>query len=249
MAQSKGFVSDLIAWNALIYGLVQSHEVMEAFKVFQGILDSRIQPNQVTIAALLPACGSAGSAKWGREIHGFICRKGFDINVFIASALIDMYSKGGSVKDAQNVFDKIPCKNVASWNAMIDCYGKCGMIDSSMELFKKMQEQGLQPNEVTFTCILSACSHSGSVQKGLEIFISMKECYGIEAGVKHYASIVDLFCRFGRMVEAYEFIKAMSIQVIESIARAFGEFGMPFETSMKKSVYSKTTSMQVTSAA
>ncbi|CAL0301302.1 unnamed protein product [Lupinus luteus] len=219
--KKEGFIPDLIAWNALISGLVQSHEVMEAFKVFQEMLVSRIQPNQVTIAALLPACGSAGSIKWGREIHGFICRKGFDINVFIASALIDMYSKVGSVKDAQNVFNKIPCKNIASWNAMIDCYGKCGMVDSSMDLFQKMQEEGLQPNEVTCTCILSACSHSGNVQKGLEIFKSMKECYGIEPSVQHYASIVDLFCRFGRMVEAYEFIKAMPMQVTESIAGAF----------------------------
>ncbi|XP_061342683.1 pentatricopeptide repeat-containing protein At5g59600-like [Gastrolobium bilobum] len=219
--KKEGFVLDLVAWNALISGFVQNDLVREAFKLFQQMLLSRIEPNQVTIAALLPACGSTGSIKGGREIHGFICRKGFDVNVFIASALIDMYSKCGSSKDARNVFDKIPCKNVASWNAMIDCYGKCGMVDSSMELFKKMYEEGLQPNEVTFTCILSACSHSGSVQKGLEIFISMKECYGIEISMQHYACVVDLLCRSGKTVEAYEFLKAMPIQVTESIAGAF----------------------------
>lgn len=217
----EGFIPDLVAWNALISGFVQIDQVGEAFKLFRQMLVSRIYPNQVTIAALLPACGSASSVKWGREIHGFICRKGFDVNVFIASALIDVYSKCGSLKDAQNVFDKIPCKNVASWNAMIDCYGKCGMVDSSMELFNKMQEEGLQPNEVTFTCILSACSHSGSVQNGLEIFTSMKECYGIEVSMQHYACVVDLFCRSGKIVEAYEFLKAMPIQVTESIAGAF----------------------------
>ncbi|KAK7245547.1 hypothetical protein RIF29_40394 [Crotalaria pallida] len=220
--KKEGFVPDLIAWNAMISGFVQNRKVMEAFKVFREMLVSGIQPNQVTIVALLPACGSAGSGiKLGREIHGFIFRKGFDHNVFIASALIDMYSKSGSFIDAQNVFDKIPCKNVASWNALIDCYGKCGMVDASMELFRKMQEEGLQPNEVTFTCVLSACSHSGSVQKGLEIFKSMKECYGVEAGILHYASVVDLFCRSGRMVEAYEFIKVMPIPFTESIAGAF----------------------------
>jgi pentatricopeptide repeat protein len=105
--------------------------------------------------------------------------------------------------------------------AMIDCYGKCGMVDSSIELFTKMKEQGLQPNEVTFTCILSACSHSGSVKNGLEIFASMRECYGAEMSTKHYACVVDLFCRSGKIVEAYEFLKAISIQVTESIAAAF----------------------------
>ena len=217
----EGFVPDLVAWNALISGFVQNHKDMDAFKLFREMLNSGIQPNQVTIAALLPACGSAGSIKWGREIHGFVLREGFDVNVFIASALIDMYSKGGNLQDAQNVFDKIPCKNVASWNAMIDCYGKCGMVDSSMELFKRMQQEGLQPNEVTFTCLLSACSHSGSVQKGLEIFRSVQERYGIEASLQHCACVVDLFCRSGKTAEAYEFLKTMPIQVTESIAGAF----------------------------
>jgi len=217
----EGVVPEVVAWNALISGLVQSHQVREAFKMFREMILSGSQPNQVTVVALLPACGSEGCIKWGREIHGFVCRKGFDANVFIASALIDMYSKCGSLKDAQNVFDKIPYKNVASWNAMIGCYGKCGMVDSSLELFKRMQEEGLQPNEVSFTCILSACSHSGLVQKGLEIFSSMNECYGIEVSMKHYACVVDLLCRSGRTVEAYDFFKALPIQVTESMVGAF----------------------------
>ncbi|KAK7380561.1 hypothetical protein VNO78_33075 [Psophocarpus tetragonolobus] len=217
----EGVVADVVTWNALISGFVQNHQVMEAFKMFQEMILSAIQPNQVTIVALLPAFGSAGFIKCGREIHGFVCRKGFDANVFIASALIDMYSKCGSLKDAQNVFDNIPCKNVASWNAMIDCYGKCGMTNSSLELFNKMQEEGLHPNEVTFTCVLSACSHSGSVQKGLEIFSSMKKCYGIEQSLQHYACVVDLLCRSGRTVEAYKFFKALPIQITESMAGAF----------------------------
>lgn len=219
--KKEGFLPDLVAWNALISGFVQNHQFSEAFNLFREMLVLRICSNQVTIAALLPACGSVGSVKWGREIHGFICRKGFDANVFIASALIDMYSKCGSLNNARNVFDKISCKNVASWNAMIDCYGKCGMVDSSMELFTKMQEEGLQPNEVTFTCILSACSHSGSVEKGLEIFTSMKECHGVDVSKKHYACVVDLFCRSGKIVEAYEFLKAMPIQITESMSGAF----------------------------
>ncbi|KAL2334978.1 hypothetical protein Fmac_016191 [Flemingia macrophylla] len=217
----EGVIPDVVSWNALISGFVQNHQVWAAFEMFREMMLSWVQPNQVTVVALLPACGSAGYIKWGREVHGFVCRRGFDANVYIASALIDMYSKCGSVKDARNVFDKIPCRNVASWNAMIDCYGKCGMVDSSLALFKKMQEEGLQPNEITFTCVLSACSHSGSVQEGLEIFSSMKECYGIEASMQHYAGVVDLLCRSGRTEEAYEFFNTLPIQVTESMVGAF----------------------------
>ncbi|PRQ35244.1 putative tetratricopeptide-like helical domain-containing protein [Rosa chinensis] len=216
----EGLVPDLVTWNAIISGFSQSQEAGEALKLFSAMLVSGIKPNLVTITGLLPACGVLGSVERGREIHGLICRMGFDINVFVASALIDMYSKCGSVKNARSVFDWTPVYNVASWNAMIGCYGKHGMVDSAVELFERMQEGGVQANEVTLSCVLSACSHSGSVEKGLEIFRSMKESHGVEASKEHYGCVVDLLCRSGKMVEAYEFVKSIPLEVTESIIGA-----------------------------
>ncbi|XP_016652090.1 PREDICTED: pentatricopeptide repeat-containing protein At5g59600 [Prunus mume] len=164
-----GLVPDLVTWNAIIAGFSQSQHAGEAFKLFRVMLLSGTKPNLVTITGLLPACGLIGSIQRGREIHGLIYRRGFDINVFVASALIDMYSK-------------------------------CGM---------------------TLTCVLSACSHSGYVEKGLKIFRSMKGSHGVEASKEHYACVVDLLCRSGKMVEAYELIREMPVEVTESIVGAF----------------------------
>ncbi|GLT27395.1 hypothetical protein SLA2020_023950 [Shorea laevis] len=113
----EGLVPDLITWNAIISGFAQGQQPVEAFKWFRDTLMSGIKPDQVTITGLLLACGLTGSIQKGREIHGYIYRMALYKNVFIASALIDMYSKCGSVKDAENVFEKMPIKNSASWNA------------------------------------------------------------------------------------------------------------------------------------
>ncbi|GKU94140.1 hypothetical protein SLEP1_g7669 [Rubroshorea leprosula] len=214
----EGLVPDLITWNAIISGFAQGQQPVEAFKWFRDTFRSGIKPDQVTITGLLPACGLTGSIQKGREIHGYIYRMALYKNVFIASALIDMYSKCGSVKDAENVFEKMPIKNSASWNALIGCYGKHGMIDSAIMLFERMQEEGIQASGLTLTSVLSACSHSGSVEIGLKIFRSMEKSYGIE---EHYACIIDMLCRAGRMEEAYELIKEMPFEVTESIACAF----------------------------
>ncbi|KAK9273111.1 hypothetical protein L1049_017918 [Liquidambar formosana] len=159
-------VPDLVTWNAMISGFAQSHRAVEAMKLFQEMLVSGIRPNHVTVTGLLPVCGLMGSIQRGKEIQCLIYGMGFDVNVFVASALIDMYSKCGSVKDAKNVFDQIPAKNVASWNAMIGCYGKHSMVDSSIQLFERMQEEGIWANQVTLISVLSACSHGGLVEKG-----------------------------------------------------------------------------------
>ncbi|XP_015875968.3 pentatricopeptide repeat-containing protein At3g49170, chloroplastic-like [Ziziphus jujuba] len=84
-----------------------------------------------------------------------------------------------------------------------------------------MQEEGVLPNEVTLICILSACSHSGEVERGLKIFRSMEQCYGIKASKEHYACVIDLLCRSGKMVEAYEEVKNMPFEITESIIGAF----------------------------
>lgn len=217
----EGLVPDLITWNALISGFVQSQRGDEAFKLFRDMFVLGVKPNHVTVTGLLPACGFTGSIQRGREIHGLIYRMGLDINIFVATALVDMYSKCGCVKNAQNVFERIPDKNIFSWNAMIGCYGKHGMVDLSIHLIERMQEEGMRPNEVTFICILSACSHSGFVEEGLKIFRSMKESFGVKIGKEHYACVVDLLCRSGRMKEAYELLNEMPILVTESVIGAF----------------------------
>lgn len=217
----EGLVPDLVTWNAMISGFTQSLKAVEAWRLFQDMLVAGIKPNQVTVTGLLPACGLMGSIHRGKELHGLIYRMGFDMNVFVATALIDVYSKCGTVKDAWDVFDRIPIKNVASWNAMIGCYGKHGLVDSSIQLFERMQAEGMQANHITLISVLSACSHGGLVEKGLTIFRSMKEKYGVEISQEHYSCVLDLLCRSGRMVEAYELFKEMPIEVTDSIVGAF----------------------------
>ncbi|XP_059665182.1 pentatricopeptide repeat-containing protein At5g59600-like [Cornus florida] len=217
----EGFIPDLVTWNAMISGFVQSQKYVEAMELFRDMLIAGLKPNQVTVTGLLPACGSTGSIRSGKEIHGLIYRMELCVNVFVASALIDMYSKCGSVKDASNVFNKIPVKNVASWNAMIGCYGKHGLVDSSIQLFQRMQDERMQANEVTLICVLCACSYGGLVEKCLKIFRSMKENYGVEVSKEHYACVVDLLCRSGRMEEAYDLVNEMSMEITDSVVGAF----------------------------
>ncbi|XP_010257435.2 PREDICTED: pentatricopeptide repeat-containing protein At5g59600-like [Nelumbo nucifera] len=214
-------VPDLVTWNAMITGYVQNHQNLKAIELFKDMLVSGLKPNSVTIASLLPAFGLIGSLHRGKQVHCLIIRLGLSINIFVSTALIDMYSKCGSVKYAWNVFDQFATKNVASWNAIIGCYGKHGLVDTSIQLFGRMQEEGVWANQVTFTCLLSACSHGGLVKKGLEIFKSIKEISGTEVSKEHYACTVDLLCRSGKLEEAYELIKDMPVDVNDSIVGAF----------------------------
>ncbi|XP_058073459.1 pentatricopeptide repeat-containing protein At5g59600-like isoform X1 [Magnolia sinica] len=219
--KKEGLEPDLVTWNAMIAGFNQNQQGVKALELLGKLLAAGCKPNSVTVAGLLPACGLIGSLRKGKQVHGLIYRRGLKLNIFTVTALIDMYSKCGSIEDARKVFKQTMTRNPAAWNAMISCYGKHGHVDASIQLFVKMQDEGVQANQVTFTCLLSACSHGGLVEKGLEIFRSMKEIYGVELSKEHYACVVDLLCRSGQLVEAYELVKKMPMEVNDSVVGAF----------------------------
>ncbi|KAL9233628.1 hypothetical protein vseg_008599 [Gypsophila vaccaria] len=213
--------TDLVTWNALISGFGRSTKPGKALDLFREMLVAGIKPNYVTVTGLLPVCGIIGAIKRGRELHGLIFRLALELNIYVSGALIDMYSKCGSVKSARNVFEATKMRNVPLWNVMIGCHWKHGMVGESLCLFEEMQEQGFRPNEVTLVCALSACSHGGLVEKGMEIFSTMKEKYQVEANKEHYACIIDLLCRAGKLEEAYELVERMPMAPTESVLGSF----------------------------
>jgi pentatricopeptide repeat protein len=75
-----------------------------------------------------------------------------------------------------------------------------------------MCQQGVKINDVTFVCLLSACSHAGLADEGLHYFDSMGSVYCISATLENYACIVDLLGRAGRLLEAEDFVNTMPFE-------------------------------------
>lgn len=82
----------------------------------------------------------------------------------------------------------------------------------SLQTFTKLKKLGIpKPNEITFASVLSACSHSGFIEEGLEICYCMKTEYGIDSKMEHFACMADLLGRSGRLEEPEAFIEKMPV--------------------------------------
>ncbi|XP_018501756.2 pentatricopeptide repeat-containing protein At3g22150, chloroplastic [Pyrus x bretschneideri] len=200
---------DQATWNSMIAGYTQNGLSEEAFFVFRQMLEQNLIPNAVTLASVLPACNPVGNIDMGKQLHGFSIRHYLDQNVFVGSALIDMYSKCGAVTNADNVFAGSHEKNSVTYTTMILGYGQHGMGERALSLFHSMQKSGIAPDAITFVAVLSACSYAGLVNEGLSIYDSMKREYNIKPLSAHYCCIADMLGRVGRVVEAYEFVKGL----------------------------------------
>ena len=202
---------DVVCWNVMIGGYAQSGVPNESLKLFRRMLVAKAIPNEVTVLAVLSACGQLGALESGRWIHSYIENKGIQINVHVGTALIDMYSKCGSLEDARLVFDRIRDKDVVAWNSMIVGYAMHGFSQHALQLFEEMTETGHKPTDITFIGILSACGHGGLVEEGRSFFRLMRDKYGIEPKIEHYGCMVNLLGRAGHLEEAYGLVKNMTI--------------------------------------
>ncbi|GAV59757.1 PPR domain-containing protein/PPR_2 domain-containing protein/PPR_3 domain-containing protein [Cephalotus follicularis] len=212
---------DPISWNALIASYIKSNQANKALLLFNRmILES--EPNAVTIINILSTCTHLANLPQGQYLHAYITRRefSFGFNLSLANAFITMYGRCGSIKYAENIFEFLPRKNTISWNAMITGYGMLGRGDDAVSTFLQMLKDGFQPNGITFVSLLSACSHSVLIEKGLQIFHSMVQNFSITPELAHYGCVVDLLGRGGYLGEAKEFIKSMPIKPDASVWRA-----------------------------
>ncbi|KAL5852823.1 hypothetical protein ACOSQ3_007941 [Xanthoceras sorbifolium] len=203
---------NIASWNAVIGGCTQNGRNELALQILGHMQDSGFKPNQITVASVIPACTNLESIKGGKEIHGYIYRNWLLEDLTATTALIFMYSKCGDLELSLRVFKLMPRKDTITWNTMIIAHSMHGNGEKALSLFHELLDSGVKPNSVTFTGVLSGCSHSCLVDEGLSIFKSMSRDYSVEPEAEHFSCMVDVLSRAGRLKEAYEFIQRMSIE-------------------------------------
>ncbi|KAF9591070.1 hypothetical protein IFM89_001280 [Coptis chinensis] len=202
-----------VSWTAMITGYVQGRKPIQGLEVFQEMksIGSDL-PTAITIVAVLSGCADIGALDLGRSIHGYVEKMNLYSDATMYNALINMYGKSGSLDTAEKVFAEIEMKDTFSWTTMISGFAVHGSGIRAIQIFSEMLRSGMEPNEVTFVAVLSACSHAGLVDEGWRWFDRMRQSYHLEHKIAHYGCMVDLLGRAGLIEEAKEFIGRMQIK-------------------------------------
>lgn len=207
----------VLPWNAMIGAYVQNGSPMQALCLFRQMVEHPIpRPNHVTMVSVLSACAQVGDLDHGKWVHNYLELQGrrgiISSNRILATSLIDMYSKCGSLERAKEVFNQMVCKDVVSFNVMIMGLAINSEGVEALRLFHEMQQFGLQPNAGTFLGVLCACNHSGLTGEGRQIFIDMTSRRCLSPKLEHYACYIDLLARVGHVEEALEVVNSMHLK-------------------------------------
>ncbi|KAF8412521.1 hypothetical protein HHK36_000489 [Tetracentron sinense] len=204
---------DVTSWNALIKGYVRSNRHMDAISVFRAMQDRRdVQADEITLLGVVLACTQLGALEMGSWVHAYIDKNCVKVGTSLGTALVDMYARCGSIDVAMALFKGIPERDVRTWSVMISGLAINGLASEALDLFLEMQRDGIDPDSVTFTSVLSSCSHAGMVEEGLQILGKMGNFYKVEPTIEHYGCVVDLLGRAGRLDEALGLIRRIPLK-------------------------------------
>ncbi|XP_052194771.1 pentatricopeptide repeat-containing protein At1g08070, chloroplastic-like isoform X2 [Diospyros lotus] len=234
-------MNNVVTWTLMLKGLSRGRYWKKAMNHFNEMMRLEdLELDAVSFISILSICSSSGSLQQGRRIHAFIVKTGFAHVVLVGSAIIDMYANCASLEDAKQYFEEMDEKDVACWNAMIAGNGMNGNGNNAVNLFFQMKDSSINPNELTLLCILSACSHAGMVDQGLHIFRHMVSSWGVVPNSRHYACVIDLLGRAGKLCDAYSLVNSMPLFpsfdvycALLSACKVHGEIELAIEISEK----------------
>ncbi|KAK5783520.1 pentatricopeptide repeat-containing protein At2g46050, mitochondrial-like [Gossypium arboreum] len=220
------FCRDLVLWNVMVSCYALNSLTKEAFVVFDLMKKEDVKGDGYTFCSLLKSCCIWGFYELGRQVHGLIIKLCFDLDVPVASALVDMYITNGNLYDAQKAFDGMTARNVVSWNTLIVGYAQRGDMEKVMELLREMRLQNFCPDELTMASIFQSCGVSSScaellqvhtyvIKNGFESFLSVtnalihaySKCGNIDVALQYFVSVSEPdLVTWTSIIGAYSFL-------------------------------------------
>ncbi|GFP86230.1 pentatricopeptide repeat-containing protein at4g02750 [Phtheirospermum japonicum] len=203
---------DCISWAAIIAGYAQNGESEVALRMFVEMKRAGERLNRSAFTCVLSTCADVAAFELGKQVHGRVVKVGYEFGCYVGNALLAMYCRCGSIDEACEVFGRIEDKDVVTWNTIVNGYARHGFGEEALGYFESMRRACVQPDEVTMVGVLSACSHTGLVERGRYHFYSMTQDFGITPNSKHYTCMIDLLGRAGRLDEAQTLMRTMPFE-------------------------------------
>ncbi|OWM85075.1 hypothetical protein CDL15_Pgr027862 [Punica granatum] len=202
---------NVVAWNVMISGHSQKGLESEALDLFVSMRKSGVKPTRSTLGSVLSAIASLGALDYGSLVHAEAIKLGLTDNVYVGSSLLNLYAKCEEVESAKKIFDALDEKNVILWNAMLGGYGQNGYPEKVIEMFRSMEQCGFQPDEYTYTSILSVAASLDSLEAGRQLhclIIKKKLTSNLFVG----NALVDMYAKCGALKDSSKQFEQLEVR-------------------------------------
>ncbi|XP_059449128.1 pentatricopeptide repeat-containing protein At3g02330, mitochondrial [Corylus avellana] len=192
---------DAVSWNAIIAAHEQNENEEETLSLFVSMLQSRMEPDEFTYGSVLKACAGQQALNYGLEIHNRIIKSRMGLDLFVGSALVDMYCKCGMMEEAEKIHDRLEEPTMVSWNAIISGFSMQKQSESAQRFFSQMLEKGVNPDNFTYATVLDTCANLATVGLGKQIHAQILKLE-LQSDVYITSTLVDMYSKCGNMQDS-----------------------------------------------
>lgn len=217
--------NDTVSWNTLMGGYVQISRPIQTVELFKQMLSSGSKASTTTVLTVFSAAGNLGNFFVGESLHGYCIRIGYSSDLYVVTALINMYAETGHIDLGRKIFDAVAVKDIVLWNCLIDKYAKSGLVEEALVLLRLMKHKALKPNSSTLVGLLSACATSGTISVGrcMDNFIEEE---GLMLDVVLGTALIDMYAKCGFLEKAIDIFERMECKDVKSWTTMISAFGV-----------------------
>ncbi|KAF6155593.1 hypothetical protein GIB67_007851 [Kingdonia uniflora] len=225
---------NVVFWTSMITGYVQNGDPHEGLMIFKAFLNDEdgVAVDSVGMVSVLSACSRVSDKEVTKGVHGFVIKTGFEVDLGVGNTLVDAYAKCGDLDVSRKVFDEMTVRDVISWNSIISVYAQQGLSEEALEIFNRMlMDEDVSYNDFTLSTVFLACAHSGALLLG-----RCMHDQAIKMGLEDYVivgtSIIDMYCKCGKVEMArkvFDSISKKNIMSWTAMVAGYGMHGYPKE--------------------
>ncbi|XP_024537145.1 pentatricopeptide repeat-containing protein At1g11290, chloroplastic-like [Selaginella moellendorffii] len=210
---------DVVSYNAIMLGYAENDGEAMALELLAAMHreEPRVVANSLSYLAAVKACNHLASREEARDfdgravkieslekgmaVHARATEAGCDRDLLVASSLIDMYSRAGSMEDSHRAFDQMESHDVVSWTGLVSGYAENGDGESSLAVFFAMVDEGVEPDSWTLAAALKACGSIASSKAGRRLHGEICR-HGLEGDTIVVTGLIDFYGKCATMADA-----------------------------------------------
>lgn len=187
---------NFVSWTTMIAAYTNAKLNERALEFLVLMLRDGARPNMYTYSSVLRACDRLWNL---RQLHCGIFKAGLESDVFVRSALIDVYSKLGELQNARGVFNEMVTGDSVVWNSIIGGFAQNNDGYEALNLFKNMKRAGFRADQSTLTSVLRACTGLALLELGRQVNVHVLK---FDQDLILNNALLDMYCKCGSFEDA-----------------------------------------------
>ncbi|CAN6440097.1 unnamed protein product [Victoria cruziana] len=160
---------NVVAWTTMMECWTRDNRPSIAVSAFYEMKAAKLGIDGVAMVTLVRACGKLGNPRILCWVHGIVHKLAMEGDVFVMTALLDMFAKCHSIDVAHAIFSSMSARSIVTWNVMISRYAQLGKLGFAYHFFNEMPNKSI----ATWNSLIAGCARSGCYYQARDVFRDM----------------------------------------------------------------------------